>query len=70
MLAVWSGLYDFSGAVGFTPKTQHLEDLDEYISQITKNENEGNYRNPWFAEYISDRNNCTLVGMFKCGLAD
>lgn len=50
------------GAVGFTPKTEHFQDLDRYISDITKAQNDGNYRNPWFAEYISTRNNCTLTG--------
>ncbi|XP_039261394.2 metabotropic glutamate receptor 4-like [Styela clava] len=48
------------GSIGFTPKTSHLKGFDEYFTNITLSQNKGNFRNPWFAEYISEKNGCSL----------
>ena len=46
-----------AGLLGVTPLTEYLRDFDEYISQLTINNNR---RNEWFPEFFAATANCTL----------
>ncbi|XP_039261392.2 metabotropic glutamate receptor 7-like isoform X1 [Styela clava] len=50
------------GAIGFLPKINLKENLKDYMTNLTLSQNygENSTRNPWFAEYFSRKNNCSL----------
>ena len=48
-----------AGLIGIVPLTQHVDEFQQYFSNLTI---ESNLRNPWFSEFYSVFANCTLEG--------